>query len=221
MGHPLHAVEGGVGVDAALRRQSPPPCLRARTGSCKAAPPPAQVTTWATPSTLWRGRRGRCRLAAAVSPSLSPCSNRFLQGRHRALVLRTGAQRAQAGMQDRRWQWAASWLAANPRPSDGRSTGPGKDVAIFSPARPKSACPKDKGASRVATWPTGPLDHRDKEPRWRAEGAAKGRRPPPQRGGGGRGGNPGRGRGRGRGARQPRKYATVTPSPPSVRSPGR
>jgi hypothetical protein len=44
-------------------------------------PSPGRGSTPATPSTCGGGRRGRCRLAAAVSPSLYPWSNRFLQGR--------------------------------------------------------------------------------------------------------------------------------------------
>jgi hypothetical protein len=40
MGHPLHAVEGGVGVEDASRRLSSPPCILARTGYCKAGTRP-------------------------------------------------------------------------------------------------------------------------------------------------------------------------------------
>jgi hypothetical protein len=54
--------------DAGDQRAAPPP-----------APPPAQVSTWATPSTLWRGASGSMTPAASVSPSLYPRSNRLLQ----------------------------------------------------------------------------------------------------------------------------------------------
>jgi hypothetical protein len=69
------------------------------------APPPAHVSTWATPSTMWRGASGSMPPKAAVSPSLSPC----LKGPDGHVVcgsppvLWTGAptrrERAMAGLQ--------------------------------------------------------------------------------------------------------------------------
>jgi hypothetical protein len=167
-----------------LRCLSPPPCIRARTGYCKAAPPPAGVSTPATPSTPWRGASGSMPPVGGSLPLLVSVLEQVLASVGRALVLRTGAhwprQRYRCG-QSACWLrtlvlrtgaplaqaeislWAVSLLAANPCPADGRSTGPGRDVGWGGHGRPKtprrqrSRTPRPKSAPPKAS---GRVPHR-------------------------------------------------------------
>jgi hypothetical protein len=178
MGHPLHFMEGGVGVEGAWRRLSSPPCIRGRTGSCKRGR--AFVlrtgafgrgdTAPALSGSLERLSKGQRRDPCTTWPS-GPPEHRDKEGETgwSACPKDKGATRVPHGRQalpsteTRRGRQAGAPVQrtkARPvyhmavRPSRAQRQGGGDRLERLSKGQRRDPC---------TTWPSGPPEHRDKE----------------------------------------------------------